>query len=34
LKRRLPAELLLTQIATHGGRDGADWRKHYPGAKK
>ncbi len=33
-KRRLAAELLFTQIAMHGGRDGADWRKHYPGAKK
>ena len=28
-KRRLPAELLLTQIATHGGRDGLDWRKKH-----
>jgi len=34
VKRRLAAELLLTQIATHGGRDGADWRKHHGGAKK
>jgi hypothetical protein len=33
-KRRLTAELLLTQIALHGGRDGADWRKHHPAAKK
>jgi homoserine kinase len=28
-KRRLPAELLLTQIAAHGGRDGADWKKKH-----
>src|SRR5262249_20912977 len=28
-KRRLPAELLLTQIATHGGRAGADWKKKH-----
>jgi homoserine kinase len=33
-KRRLPAELLLTQIATHGGRDGADWRKKHDSPKK
>jgi hypothetical protein len=33
-KRRLTAELLLTQIAVHGGRDGADWRKHHPAPKK
>ncbi len=33
-KRRLTAELLLTQIALHGGRDGADWRKHHGPAKK
>jgi len=33
-KRRLTAELFLTQIALHGGRDGADWRKHHPAAKK
>ena len=32
-KRRLTAELFLTQIALHGGRDGADWRKHHPAAK-
>lgn len=34
LKRRLPAELVLTQIAMHGGRDSADWRKHHPPGKK
>jgi len=34
VKRRLPAELLLTQIAAHGGRDGSDWRKHHGGARK
>jgi len=28
-KRRLPAELLFTQIAMHGGRESPDWRKHY-----
>lgn len=28
-KRHLPAELLLTQIAVHGGRDSADWRKKH-----
>jgi homoserine kinase len=33
-KRRLPAELLLTQIATHGGRDGADWRRKHNPPKK
>jgi hypothetical protein len=33
-KRRLTAELILTEIALHGGRDGADWRKHHPPAKK
>jgi homoserine kinase len=33
-KRRLAAELVLTQIATHGGRDGADWKKYHGGAKK
>jgi homoserine kinase len=33
-KRRLPAELVLTQIASHGGRDGADWKKHHRSAKK
>jgi homoserine kinase len=33
-KRRLPAELVLTQIASHGGRDGADWKKHHGRAKK
>ncbi len=26
-KRRLAAELLLTQIAVHGGKDSADWKK-------
>ena len=34
MKRRLPAELVLTEIATHGGRDSGDWRKHHPSAKK
>ena len=33
-KRRLPAELLVTQIATHGGRDGVDWRKKHDSPKK
>ena len=33
VKRRLQAELHLTTIATHGGRDGGDWRK-YHGSKK
>ena len=33
-KRRLTAELILTEIALHGGRDGVDWRKHHPPAKK
>lgn len=33
-KRRLPAELLPTQIAVHGGRDSADWRKQHAPAKK
>jgi homoserine kinase len=33
-KRRLTAELVLTEIAQHGGRDGADWKKHYGPAKK
>jgi len=33
-KRRLTAELVLTQIAMHGGRDGSDWRKHHPAPKK
>jgi homoserine kinase len=33
-KRRLPAELVLTQIASQGGRDGADWKKHHGSAKK
>lgn len=28
-KRRLPAELLFTEIAMHGGRESPDWRKHY-----
>jgi len=28
-KRRLPAELLFTAIAMHGGRESPDWRKHY-----
>jgi len=34
IKRRLTAELILTEIALHGGRDGADWRKHHGPAKK
>jgi len=25
---------LLTKIATQGGRDGADWRKHHGANKK
>jgi hypothetical protein len=29
-KRKLTAELILTEIAQHGGRDGADWKKHHP----
>ena len=33
-KRRLPAELFLTQIDMHGGRDSADWRKHHGGKRK
>jgi len=33
-KRRLTAELILTEIAQHGGRDGVDWKKHHPPAKK
>jgi hypothetical protein len=33
-KRRLSAEILLTQIALHGGCDGPDWRKHHPTAKR
>jgi homoserine kinase len=33
-KRRLTAELLLTQIAHHGGCDGADWRKKHGPTKK
>jgi homoserine kinase len=33
-KRRLSAELILTQISLHGGRDGVDWRKHHPTAKR
>src|SRR6202167_3203478 len=33
-KRRLTAELILTQIALHGGRDGADWKKHHPAGRK
>jgi len=33
-KRRLTAELILTEIAQHGGRDGADWRKHHGPARK
>ena len=33
-KRRLTAELILTQIAQHGGRDGADWKKHHGSARK
>jgi homoserine kinase len=28
-KRRLEGELLLTQIAMHGGRDSADWKKQH-----
>ncbi len=28
-KRHLTAELLLTRIALHGGRDAADWRKKH-----
>ena len=33
-KRRLPAELVLTQIAVRGGRDSADWQKqHGPRSK-
>ncbi|HUM06708.1 MAG TPA: homoserine kinase [Terriglobales bacterium] len=28
-KRRLPAELILTQISSQGGRDGVDWRKKH-----
>jgi len=28
-RRRLSAELLPTQIAVRGGKDGADWRKHH-----
>jgi homoserine kinase len=28
-KRRLTAELVPTQIATHGGRDGVDWKKKH-----
>src|SRR6202044_1905799 len=33
-KRRLTAELILTQIGLHGGRDGVDWRKHHPPTRK
>jgi homoserine kinase len=33
-KRRLAAELLLTQIANHGGRDAHDWHKLHPSSKK
>jgi homoserine kinase len=33
-KRRLAAELVLTKIATQGGRDGADWKKHHGSPKK
>ena len=33
-KRHLPAELLLTQIAVHGGRDSADWRKKHGPSRK
>ncbi len=33
-KRRLAAELILTEIAQHGGRDGIDWKKHHPPSKK
>jgi homoserine kinase len=32
--RRLTAELILTQIAMHGGRDGADWKKHHGPTRK
>ena len=32
-KRRLPAELVLTKIASQGGRDSADWKKHHGGRK-
>jgi homoserine kinase len=34
VKRRLPAEILLTQIAGHGGRDGTDWKKHHQSGRK
>ena len=33
-KRRLAAELLLTQIAMRGARDGVDWKKHHPPSKR
>jgi homoserine kinase len=33
-KRRLAAELMLTRISNQGGRDGHDWRKLHPPAKK
>ena len=33
-KRRLDAELVLTQIAVHGGRDGVDWRKKHGNRSK
>src|SRR5215467_3317664 len=33
-KRRLQAELVLTQIAAKGGRDGADWKKHHGSERK
>jgi|SRR5215831_4187309 len=34
VKRRLPAELVLTQIASHGGRDSAEWRKKHAATRK
>ena len=33
-KRRLTAELILTEIAQHGGADGVDWKKHHGPGKK
>ena len=33
-KRRLSAELILTEIAQHGGSDGIDWKKHHGPSKK
>jgi len=32
-RRKLKAELLLTQIALHGGKDAPDWRKKHPSPK-